>query len=102
MIKGCGLVVLAFVALLAIPICIGFVGGFFGLVGGLIGGIFGLIGGIIGAVFGFIGWIFKTIFHAFFGWGMDGDGFSFYHGHHLITFVLIVVIIALVVGRKKS
>lgn len=99
MIKAFSLLLIAFMALLAIPICIGLAGGMFGLIFGLIGGVIGLIAGLFGAVIGVMAWIFKSIFHLLFGWHW-GFGFHPFHWNGFWIILLIIVIVA-ISQRKK-
>ncbi len=100
MIKAFSLLIIGFIALLAIPICIGLAGGLFGLVFGLIGGVIGLIAGLFGAVIGGIAWIFRSIFHVFFGWGF-GHHEHWFHFNGYLFAALLILILAVALKRKK-
>jgi hypothetical protein len=103
MTKG-GSLILIVIIIFTFPIWIGLAGGLIGLIGGLIGGLFGLIGGLIGAVFGIIGGVFGAIFDLLFGWGHWEDGYGWHpHSHwNAGQWILIIVIVALLVRRRRS
>lgn len=98
MIKAFSLLIIGFILLMAIPICIGIAGGFFGLIMGLIGGIIGFVFATIGALFSGIAWIFSGLFHLLFGWTGHHHGFHF--NGYLIA-AIIIAVIALSTHKKK-
>jgi hypothetical protein len=101
--KTVGTVVIIFICILMFPIAIGLIGGAFGIVVGVIGAvfgaIFGVIGGLFGAVFGFFGWLLDSLF----GWGdMEFHGPFGFVECNVLTWAIIVIVVALLVKGKKD
>jgi hypothetical protein len=92
---------IAFIALLALPLAIGLGGGLFGLAIGLIGGLVGLLFGIFGAIIGAIAWIFKSIFHLLFGWHTDFGHHHWFHFNGYLFAAIIILILAVTLNKKK-
>ncbi len=92
--KTLGTVLIIFVCILMLPVGIGILGGFFGIVAGVFGAVFGIIGAVIGGIFGAIGWLFDGLFN----WHSPFGFFSC----NAFLLVSIVVVLALAVRSKKS
>lgn len=94
-------IILAVVILFTFPIWIGIAGGLFGMFFGLIGGFFGLIAGLFGAIIGAIAAMFGVIFHLFFGWSNDWNGFHF-PGNGLGFFIFIIIVAFLIQSKQRK
>ncbi len=94
---------LALLMLCTFPIWIGLFAGGFGIIIGLFGALFGVVAGVFGAIVGIIGALFEGIFGGIFGWSHDWNIFSWPHFHiGRFEIVVIIIIIALVLNRRKS
>jgi hypothetical protein len=96
--KTLATVMLIFIGILLIPVCIGIIGGVFGVIGSVLGAVFGIIGGMLSAIFGVIGGIFGWIFYG------DNDREwtnHFFHWDFFTVFAVALVII-LITRRKPS
>ncbi|MCU0397093.1 MAG: hypothetical protein MUC73_03220 [Cyclobacteriaceae bacterium] len=98
-------VLLIILIVLTFPFWIGIAGGIFGLVAGLFGaaigvmaGIFGAIAGVFGAIFGIIGKLFGWLFGGLFNFHV----FPHIHFPGPVTFLLIILVIALIVRSNKT
>lgn len=92
--KTLGTIIIIFVCLLMLPVAVGILGGFFGIVAGAIGAVFGIIGGIIGAIFGLLGWLFDSLFN----WQLPHIFFNC----NIFTIAAIILVVAIIVKRKPT